>query len=209
MKKLLIFVSAIITISLMMSDAGMAEPTHPNEVGLYLTEDGTGPTGTYVLGSPVVVYLVLTKPADVENGDVPYPSINGFECRLDFHPVPDNDLLLLDHVIPPQCIDFGPDKDMNMGFLEFLVGAISPSTIPVVNEAVVLVTMTFMNLNPATTVVTVGPPSWNPQMVFAVAGGGHEMYSIGGSVDAGVFEFNGEAVAVENESFGSVKALFR
>ena len=35
------------------------------------------------------------------------------------------------------------------------------------------------------------------------------MYSMGGSHEAPVFVFNGEAVAVENESFGSVKALYR
>ena len=35
------------------------------------------------------------------------------------------------------------------------------------------------------------------------------MYSIGGSHDAPVFIFNGEAVDVESESFGTVKALYR
>jgi len=167
------------------------------------------------MGSPVVAYLVLTKPAEVENDNAPFLNITGFECRLNFDPVPDNDLLLLDHVIPPQCHDFGPNKDINSGFLEFLVGAISPSTIPVVNEAVVLVTMTFMNLNPATTVVTLGPPSWNPMMTCVgrttqdADPVGQEMHSVGGSLEAGVFEFNGEAVSVDNVSFGSVKALYR
>ena len=35
------------------------------------------------------------------------------------------------------------------------------------------------------------------------------MYSMGGSHEAGVIEFNGEAVAVESASFGTVKALYR
>ena len=35
------------------------------------------------------------------------------------------------------------------------------------------------------------------------------MYSMGASHDAPVFHFEGEAVAVENDTFGSVKALFR
>jgi len=211
MKKLLLFVSAIITISLMMSGAGIAEPTHPNEVGLYLTEDGTGPTGTFVMGSPVVTYLVLTKPADDENGNVPFSTVDAFECQLNFDPVPDNDLLLMDYVLPPGHIDIGRVKDINEGFLEFQVGVAYP--IPVINEAAVLVTITFMNLNPATTVVTLGPvlyPSIMGQMAFVSDPGQLRiMHSIGGSHDAGVFEFNGEAVAVEAESFGSVKALFR
>ena len=77
-----------------------------------------------------------------------------------------------------------------------------------------------MNLGDGITEVSLGPlddsQSIPGEMAFL---GGHQssgpdyiltiMYSMGGSHDAPVFVFNGEAVAVENESFGSVKALFR
>ena len=46
MRKLLFAVSAIAALSLLLvAGAGIAEPTHPNEVGLYMTNDGLGATG--------------------------------------------------------------------------------------------------------------------------------------------------------------------
>ena len=64
--------------------------------------------------------------------------------------------------------------------------------------------------------VTLGPinitrsPTVPGQMVYR-SGNGHLeiMHPVSGSHDAPVFVFGGEAVAVENESFGTVKALYR
>jgi hypothetical protein len=54
------------------------------------------------------------------------------------------------------------------------------------------------------------PPSISGQMAFVTPNSTLEaMYSMGGSHDAPVFLFGGEAVPVEKESFGSVKALYR
>ena len=92
MKKLLF---AVIAFSLLATGSSIAEPTHPNEVGLYTTPDGYGATGTSVIGSPVEVYLVLTRPTDVNNGDAPYPTVNAFECTLRFDPIPNNNLFKL------------------------------------------------------------------------------------------------------------------
>ena len=90
MKKLLFAVSAIAVLSLLLvAGSSIAEPTHPNEVGLYMEPfepDGTGVTGTYIVGDPVIVYLVLTRPTDTETG-IPYPTINAFECMLTFNPI--------------------------------------------------------------------------------------------------------------------------
>ena len=53
MKHLNVCVLFLIAFSLFTSNASVAEPTHPNEVGLYTTTDGSGGTGTYVIGEPV------------------------------------------------------------------------------------------------------------------------------------------------------------
>jgi len=220
MKKLLFVVTTIFTLSLLMPGAGIAEPTHPNEVGLYLNPDGTGPTGTFVMGAPVDVYLVLTRPTDVDGNGEPYISFYGFECLMTFDPVPDNDLLLLEVVLPPGSLDIGRYKDINEGILEFIVGIDYNIPAPVINESVEMAKLTFMNLSSTITEVTLGPVQPNQSIPGEMAFlGGHQpsgtdyilttMYSMGGSPDAPVFVFNGEAVAVETESFGSVKALYR
>jgi len=218
MKKLIFPVFAIAVLFLLTPNPGIAEPTHPNEVGLYLNDDGTGATGTFVVGAPVDVYLVLTKPTDVENGNVPFNVVTGVEFQMHFNPVP-SDLILLATVLPPGSIDIGRYKDISTGILEFIVGIPDNSAVSVIDEAAMLIKFTFLKLSTETTEVTLRPipdsPSIPGEMAFL---GGDQpwppysllaMYSMGGSHEAGVFEFNGEAVDVESESFGTVKALYR
>jgi hypothetical protein len=217
------FLFTVLALSLLLDPgSSIAEPTHPNEVGLYMTTDGYGATGTSVMGVPVTVYLVMTKPTDVETGE-PYQTLWGYALNLHFNPVPNNDLFFLGAVIPPLSVDIGRWKDINEGILEFVVAwsLYQDPPVMVVDEAAVLTEFTFMNLSPGSTEVTLGPvgaPSVGGELVFL--GGGlppysdegfpqRVMYPVGGSHDAPVFIFNGEAVAVENESFGSVKALYR
>ncbi len=221
MKKFVIAVSVISVLSLLAPGGGFAEPTHPNEVGLYMSPDGYGATGTYDLDVAVTVYLVMTKPTDVETGE-PYQTLWGYALSLNFNPVPNDDLLFLGAVLPPSSIDVGRWKDINGGILEFVVGWATSETPPVmvVDEAAVLTEFTFMNLGPGSTEVSLRPvdtSSVGGELVFL--GGGlppyppgfpqRVMYPVSGSHEAPVFIFNGEAVAVENESFGSVKALYR
>ena len=219
MKNLVNVIIMISTLSLLAHGTGIAEPTHPNEVGLSTTNDGTGATGTYLVGTPVDVYLVLTKPIDVENGGVPFNVITGLELSLHFSPVPNNDLLLLDTVITPGSIDVGLSKDINSGILDFVVGIPDREAISVVDEAATLIKFTFLNLSPQITEVTLHPnsdvQSISGEMAFLGGEIPHTpysllaMYSMGGSHDASVFNFNGQAVVVESASFGSVKALYR
>ena len=219
MKKLLLSVFAVALLPLLMAGVVLAEPTDPNEIGLYVTQDGTGPTGTTVIGTPVEVYLVLTRPTDVEGNGQPFISFAGFECLFTFNPVPSL-LILLSTELPPQSLDIGRYKDIQEGILEFIVGISNQTALPVVNESVAMAKLTFLNLDTTVTEVSLGPiqdiASIPGQMAFLGGhtpnGPGYEltpMYSMGGSHEAPVFIFNGEAVAVENESFGSVKALFR
>lgn len=214
MKSVKAFVIVLSVFSLLSANIAVAEPTHNNEVGLYTNDDGTGATGTYVMNAPVDVYLVLTRPTDVENGDAPYSFILAYELTLSFNPVPNNDLFLVDVVFPPGHIDIGLRKDLNEGFLDFTVGLATSASLPVTNESAVLVTMTFLNANPGMTAVSLGPTlsTSTPGEMDYIGENNPDirvMYSMGGSHEAPVFMFNGEAVAVENASFGSLKALYR
>ena len=214
MKTVKTIVIVLSVFTLLSVNTAIAEPTHNNEVGLYTNDDGTGATGTYIMDTPVDVYLVLTRPTDVENGDAPYSYILAYELTLTFNPVPTGDLFLLDAVLPPENVDIGLRKDINEGFLDFTVGLASPASLPVTNESAVLVTLTFMNSNPGMTAISLGPTTRTstPGEMDYIGENNPDiriMYSMGGSHEAPVFMFNGEAVAVENESFGSVKALYR
>jgi hypothetical protein len=215
MKKLLFVAAAFVAFSMLASTVVVAEPTHPNEVGLYMTPDGYGATGTSVIGVPVTVYLVLTKPTDLQNGGTPLNNIYGFECQLNFNPNPFGNLFKLLDNLPSVSINVGDSSDINQGFLEYVVGIGTP--LAVVDEAAVLITFTFMAVAPNPFVVTLGPPggysSIPGQMAFYTnsqySDDAQVMYSVGGSHESPVFIFNGEAVAVEDKSFGSVKALYR
>ena len=215
MKKLLFAVSALAALSLLAPSTGFAQVPHDydNTVGLFLTPDGTGATGTSDIGAGVLVYMVLLRPADYDNGDTPYTSINAFECSLFIDPVPNNNLFLLATTIPPNSVDIGPSKDINSGRLDYIVGLATGSEVPIVDGAVSLITFNFMNTSVGTFDITMGPttaPAIPGEMAYqGVAGDLRIMYSAGGSSDASVFQFNGSAVAVEDASFGSVKALFR
>ncbi len=166
------------------------------------------------MDTPVDVYLVLTRHTDVENGDAPYSFILAYELTLTFNPVPNDDLFLLDAVLPPENVDIGLRKDINEDFLDFTVGLATPASLPVTNESAVLVTLTFMNTNPGMTAISLGPTTRTstPGEMDYIGENNPDirvMYSMGGSHEAPVFMFNDEAVAVENASFGSVKALYR
>jgi hypothetical protein len=214
MRTLKILTVLLSVLTLLSVNIAVAEPTHNNEVGLYTNDDGTGATGTYVMETPVDVYLVLTRPTDVENGDAPYSFILAYELTLTFSPVPNNDLFLVGVLLPPENVDIGLRKDINEGFLDFTVGLASSASLPVTNESAVLVTLTFLNTNPGMTAISLGPPprTSTPGEMDYIGENNPDirvMYSMAGSHEAPAFLFNGEAVVVENASFGSVKALYR
>ena len=191
---------------------GAADPAQgqfPNEIGLYLSPDEAGATGTSIFLAPVDVYLVLSRPTDVANGGAPYATVDAFECCLNFHGS-ENDVYIMGIGLAVPGVDIGP-KNISQGTAQFIVGFGEP--VEVVNRSVMLCRITFMKMSAAPTSVTLGPasPASIPgQMAFQSVGGQlRVMNSVGGSPTAPVFIFNGEAVAVENASFGSVKALYR
>ena len=214
MKKLFFVVSALAALSLLAPSTGFAQPEHvySNQVGLFMSNDGFGATGTSDIGS-VTVFLVLIKPEDVDNAMAPYSSIRAFECTLNFTPAPvPGDLFLTGNTWPTPAVDIGKIKDIDAGIIEYVAAYGSP--MPVSSDgSVELVAINFLNLAATPLVVSLSAtsiPSIPGDMVFeAVQGDLRVMNSAGGNQDAGVFVFNGEAVAVESESFGSVKSLFR
>ena len=207
MKKMLFAVIAVFSISLLAPGTSLAEPTHFNELGLYTTTDGYGDTGTSVIGSPVDVYLVLTKPA--ANG-VPSEGVKAFECQLNFSPV--GDLFLLSWQLLALGLNIGDTDHLFEGYLEFIAGFVD--VLPGVDDAVALVHFQFLNFNSSPVEVTFSPvsvPSIPGQMVFLPTSddGLEIMYPVSGHPDAPVFIFGDMAIPVETESFGSVKSLYR
>lgn len=193
-----------------------AQELATNQIGLYLNPegpDGSGVSGTSEIGVPVSVYLVMTRPVDVQNGNAPYPTINAFECQLNFDPAPVGTLFKLADTLPANSVNVGDNADINQGYLEYIVGIDTNNPVQVVDEAAVLIWFQFMNVSTGRTTVSLGltsAPSIPGEIAFqSVSGQLRVMYPASGSFNEPVFEFNGEAVAVDNESFGSVKALFR
>jgi hypothetical protein len=209
MKKLIIAFSVLAALSHLAPIICFAEPTHPNEIGLYMTPDGYGATGTYVVGSPVDVYLVLTRPYYVDNNGVPYTALNQFDCQLNFNPI--GNLFKLYQVYPAPGLNVGDVDNINLGYLEYIVGF--SGDLPITSELVLLVTIRFLHTAQGVIEVTLGPVSF-PMIPGEICFRQYPqepemMHPISGSPDAPVFLFGGEAVPVETKSFGSVKALYR
>ena len=212
MKKLLFAVSALAALSLLAPSTGFAQiHDYDNQVGLFLSADGTGGTNSNDIGTPVFVYLVLLRPVDDLNGGAPYGDINAFECTLTFT---GGALFKLGDALPPTGINVGDNTDIGQGFLEYIVGI--GTSVPVTLGSVTLITFQFMATTPAETIIALTPtsrPGIPGEMAFqSVSGQLRIMYDAGGEADAPVFSFNGVdggVVAVEDASFGSVKSLYR
>ena len=206
MKKLLFAVSALAALSLLAPSTGFAQHVYPNQIGIYEFSDGTGNTGTFDVGTPVTVFLVLTKP---EKDGVPINTINAFELTLNFNPA--GNLFKLAEVFPGNNVNVGDNSDINQGFLEYIVGFATDHA--VTDESITLITFTFMHTAPGVIDVTLSPtskPSIPGEMAYqSIPGDLRVGFTSAGPAGGPVFVFDGAAVATENESFGSVKALYR
>jgi hypothetical protein len=204
MKKWLLVVSAIAGLSLLAPGSGFAQHVLPNQVGLYEFSDGTGTTGTFDIGMPVTIFLVLTKPTDTQNEDTPYTTINAFECMLEF--VPRGDMFLLSDILPPDATNSGDNTDVKTGFLEYVVEI--GNDFPVTEESVALITFAFMHTAPGYIGINLIPTS-DPiipgEMAFqSVSGEPQVMYPF--QTPAYVWD---PGTPAENQTFGRVKALYR
>ena len=190
MKKLLFAVSALAALALLAPSTGFAQThVYSNQVGLYTTPDGHGDTGIADIGAPV------------------------FECTLAFDPVPNNNLFMLAANLPPSSLNVGNRTNINEGFLDFIVGIDVNNPVPVVDDAATLITFQFINNSVEGFTVSLIPtevPSIPGKLAFqGVSGELRELYPSSGDHGTPVFRFGSPVVAVESESFGTVKALFR
>ncbi len=206
MKKLLFVVSALAALSLLAPSTGFAQHVYPSQLGIYEFSDGTGATGTFDVGSPVTIFLVLTKP---EKEGVPIATINAFECTLNFNPA--GNMFKLAEVFPGDNINVGDNSDIAQGFLEYIVGFATDH--PVTDESITLITFTFMHTAPGLIEISLSPtskPSIPGEMAYqSIPGDLRVMNTAAGLLGGPVYAFDGSAVAIEIETFGSIKALYR
>jgi hypothetical protein len=208
MKKLLFAVSALAALSLLAPSTGFAQHMYDNQIGLYMTDDGTGATGTSQIGTPVNVYMVLTRPANADG--TPFAGITAFDCQLNFNPI--GGIFVTSNALNGAGFNIGDVASIGSGFLEFIVG-FADLVMAEPDRSLLLVTLQFINSNVVPIYVTMSPastPSIPGTMGFLpVDPPLIEMYPASGAYEDPIFAFNGAAVPVEIESFGSLKALYR
>ena len=208
MKKLLFAVSALAALSLLAPSTGFAQHMYDNQLGLYLSPDGMGATGTDQRNAPVNVYMVLTRPAS--NDGTPFSGITAFDCQLNFNPV--GGIFMTGENLNGEGFNIGDTSQIGAGFLEFIVGF--AAEVPAeADGSVLLATLQFINSNLDQINITLSPASIPsiPGTIAFLPGDPPlvEMFPSSGSWAAPIFSFGGEATAIEEESFGSVKALYR
>lgn len=213
MKKLLFAVSALAALSLLAPSVGFAQTAH-NQLGMYIDQVGT-PTAANIdvaINTPFNVFLVLTNPVNETFNEgvdtqVPITSVDGFEAAIVL-PTAATFFVLAENYPAPE-INVGSAPDYIVGF---------SNSVPVVDNAVVLVSWQFMTLDPAALDVFMDATAtarFPGKMAVVDAGDntttpGQPIYPSTGDFANKVFSINGTPpVATENESWGGVKALFR
>lgn len=207
MKYLPYAIAATIACCLLTPSLGFSQPETTNNVGLYLTSDGYGGNVAGDVGVPISVFLVLWNIKDSEGS--PYSGVSAFECRMEFNPT--GGIFKLAEAFPANGMNSGDADHLGNGYLEYVVEF--AEEVPVIEGAVMLAEFLFMNLNPESVLVTLGPtssPSIPDEMSFLPAGSPLEiMVPSSGHPDWPVFIFGYVSPAENVNSFGSVKALFR
>ncbi len=210
MKKLLFAVCALAAISLLAPNAGFAQEWQ-NRIGIYTS--ATADAATYAT-TPVgqfSLYFVLNYPKLADGTDV--TQLDAFEFVVTITGTAGT-FFKLAQTLPPNALNVGVDSDPFNA--NYAVGAASP--FPVTNHMATLMTWNCMALG-------AGPYSFFLHQTTAPAIPGHMAINVpleGGNVELVACDPSSgdyaEAVftigttppnAVENETFGAVKALFR
>ena len=210
MKKMPLIMTAFALVLLAVPVWSIAQDSYPNEVGLFVNPDATGPSGiSPPLQVSTDIWLVLTNVVDEEHGGLPMETVMGFECQIGITPDPTGDFFLLGYDFADSNSSSVNIGDWSAG--ELIVGYALP--VSVADGNVVLAKITVFCRSTTRYDLSLNftsKPGIPGEMAFVGEDGTiKQMYSIGGSIGATVFSIYGEAVAVENESFGSVKALYR
>ncbi len=213
MKKLFFAVSALAALALLAPSAGFAQ-TAFNQMGIYTDVAGTPESANYAatVNVPFFAYLVVTNPYNHSFGaggavEQPITNIDGFETKL-ILPA-DATFFMLSESFAVPGINIGTVPDYVVGF---------GTSVPVAGVATVLATFQFMALAPTTFDIFLGVTSI-PSIAgtLAIVDGDdptaanlQSVYPSTGDFAVPVFSVNGtNAVAVENESWGNVKSLYR
>jgi hypothetical protein len=210
MKKLLTVALALAALTILAPQASFA---WNNQLGIYTDPAGAPLTANFAATPfvPFDAYLVLTNPVNhTFNGAVgtaePITSIGGFECKVI---MPESsDFVTLSRTFPVNAIDVGAPPSYVVGFA---------TNVPVVNQAIVLCTWSFMASTNAQFDIFLDItrfPGLAGEMAVNDVNDPDEplsaVYVSTGDVGVPVFSVNGTAaVAIENDTWGGVKSLYR
>lgn len=196
-------VSALAALALLAPSAGFAQAD--NQVGIYTDMAGTPAAANTneVAFTPFSAYLVLTQPVNNNGAAQPIVLVSGFEMSIT---VPAN-LTTLSFTPAGAAARVGNAPDFIFGF--------GPA-LDVVGGSLVLGTFSFMAMDAAPADIFLGPSSVPgiPGVMAITDGGASDVmspiYPSTGSFAVPVFSVNAaNAIPVDGESWGGVKALFR
>jgi hypothetical protein len=198
-----IIMRSVFTLIAVMFAAGLAGycPAQDiNEVGLYVDEDAMVPFIDLTTIGMFDAFIVLKNPQTLAGE--PVASIFGFEMLLSY----DSSLMFLASIVfPTDALNIGTPEEIICGFGHpVLVGS---------DNLVTLAMVSFLYISDQQ-FIYIGPVSV-PSLPGEMAYLGEDyldlfpMYPSSGSHEAPVFAVNGTVVAVEKESWGNVKALYR
>jgi len=204
---------ALMCLLIAIPGTGLAQTSY-NEIGLYtdMTGDIESVNINVNLYDFYTVYLVLTNPFNYEFDDGSgnlvgraVTNIEAFESQVRWN---EAGVIVTETAIANDGINFYDSPN-------YLVGYQTP--VPVVSGAAVLITWTLFefDLNPHTVFMGLFPtPTFYDSNAYVDADDPSQpnivpMHPVSGSFDMPVFGINASVVAVENSSWGGVKALYR
>ena len=199
MKRLLWLVAGVLLVAMMPVGAGAVVDPTPDLLGVYFDTQGDVADLSVGPSIPFHMHFILTEPSASQ--------ILGYEFSYQMNVQPGQGALIfkLGHTLPPGIID------LTMPIYDGLAGEVRqswPAPVPTTN-AVILMTFQYMLLVPMTAHLSTGPA-----YVETVVDGlpaywdGANNYPMGAPYCSGMInDYCG--IAVERESFGAVKALYR
>jgi hypothetical protein len=199
MKILSWLVAGVLLVGMMPVGAGAVLDPTPDLLGVYFDTQGDIPDLNVGSNMPFNMHFILTEPSASQ--------ILGYEFSYQMNMQPSQEALIfkLGHTLPPGI------NDLTMPVYDGLAGEVRqswPAPVPTSN-AVILMTFQYLLLAPLTAYLTTGPA-----YVETVVDGlpaywdGANTYPMGAPPCSGVInDYCG--IAVERESFGAVKALYR
>ncbi len=194
--------------------------TAPNALGIYTDPTGDPASSCYdaIVGAEFMAYLVLTNPVNNEfdggqNTARPIQQVSGFECRI-FMPGSASFFVLEEEFAVD---DFTDCQDCRPNYtVEFA------TPVPVIDNAVVLVSWKFLTLTTGTHNIFIDPTEWESQpSALSVIdaedpqAGRSSVTSSSGSENVPVFVINPihsdclVIIPVTAHSWGHIKSLYR